>query len=64
MSGDVDQLTEELQLQHQAAMPDELPTGYYLENFEFLLNFVSERYATLLTAEELEFRRSREEETE
>ncbi len=56
MSGDVDQLTEELQLQHQAAMPDELPTGYYLENFEFLLNFVSERYATLLTAEESEFR--------
>lgn len=57
MGGDGDQLTEELQQQYQAAMPAELPVGYYLRNFEFLLDFVSERYATLLTTEEIEFRK-------
>lgn len=47
--------TRELEQQRQEALPDELPAGYYLDNFQFLLRFVSERYARLLTAEEKSF---------
>jgi hypothetical protein len=38
-----------------ATQPDELPEGYYLENFEYLLRFVRERYDHLLTDEERAF---------
>jgi len=56
MSGEAENLTVELRQQHQDALPDELPAGYYLENFEYLLAFVVERYASLLSHEELAFR--------
>lgn len=36
-------------------LPDELPEGYYLENFEYLINFVQSRYHQLLTEEERAF---------
>jgi len=39
------------------ALPDELPEGYYLENFEYLLNFVVDRYDHLLKEEEKAYRR-------
>ncbi|MBL6692278.1 MAG: VRR-NUC domain-containing protein [Pseudomonadales bacterium] len=56
MSGGAENLTVELRQQHQEALPDELPTGYYLENFAYLLGFVVDRYASLLSTEELAFR--------
>lgn len=36
-------------------MPEELPEGYYLENFLFLLNFVEARYRDILSPEETGF---------
>lgn len=36
-------------------MVEELPTGYYLDNFQYLLAFVVERYEDILTGPELEF---------
>ncbi len=36
-------------------LPEELPEGYYLENFEYLLNFVQARYQQLLTNDEKAF---------
>ncbi|MDC0067207.1 VRR-NUC domain-containing protein [Gammaproteobacteria bacterium] len=36
-------------------MADDLPEGYYLDNFTFLLDFVSRRYRHLLTEQEKEF---------
>jgi hypothetical protein len=33
-------------------MPDELPEGYYLANFHYLIEFVSKQYAHLLTPDE------------
>ncbi|MDA0977367.1 MAG: VRR-NUC domain-containing protein [Proteobacteria bacterium] len=38
--------------------PEELPEGYYLDNFEFLLRFVLERYERLLTTPELDLAHS------
>lgn len=35
-------------------LPDELPEGYYLDNFVFLLEFVRDRYHSLLTQSELQ----------
>ncbi len=48
-------LTDELRQLHQEARPDVLPAGYYLENFEYLISFVTDRYPSLLQAEEHEF---------
>ena len=36
-------------------MPDDLPTGYYLDNFQYLLNFVREHYDDLFNEAEREF---------
>ncbi|MBL4679237.1 MAG: VRR-NUC domain-containing protein [Pseudomonadales bacterium] len=36
---------------------EDLPTGYYLDNFKYLLDFVDEHYSNLLTKEELNYRR-------
>jgi hypothetical protein len=38
-------------------MVDELPEGYYLDNFRYLLNFVSDQYAHLLHSNELAYTR-------
>ena len=37
-------------------MVDELPTGYYLDNFSYVLDYVSSQYVDLLTPEELAYR--------
>ncbi len=37
-------------------MPEDLPPGYYLENFHYLLNFVTERYSHLLNDAERAFK--------
>ncbi len=37
-------------------MVEELPEGYYLDNFHYLLNFVSEKYSHLLHRDELAYR--------
>ena len=39
-----------------APMVEDLPTGYYLENFNFLLDFVEQHYTDLLTKEEKAYR--------
>ena len=39
-------------------MVDELPEGYYLDNFHYLLNFVSVQYAHLLHSSELAYTRN------
>ena len=39
-------------------MADDLPTGYYLDNFLTILDFVDMRYEHLLNAEERGFSRS------
>ena len=36
-------------------MPDNLPAGYYLDNFQFLLDFVSRQYSQLLSEQEKAF---------
>ena len=36
-------------------MPDDLPEGYYLDNFTFLLDFVSRQYCHLLSEQEKQF---------
>ena len=36
-------------------MPEDLPEGYYLDNFEYLLDFVRTRYEDLLGDEEKQF---------
>lgn len=36
-------------------MLDELPEGYYLDNFHYLLEFVTRQYAHLLNKEELAY---------
>jgi hypothetical protein len=36
-------------------MPDDLPEGYYLDNFTFLLDFVSRQYCDLLSEQEKQF---------
>lgn len=40
------------------ALPQELPEGYYLENFNYLLDFVARKYEQLLTAEEERYYRT------
>ena len=37
-------------------MVEDLPTGYYLENFNFLLDFVSQNYTDVLSEPELAYR--------
>ncbi len=39
-------------------MADDLPEGYYLDNFTFLLDFVSRRYSDLLSEQEKQFHAS------
>jgi hypothetical protein len=39
-------------------MPDDLPDGYYLDNFTFLLDFVSRQYCHLLSEQEKNFHSS------
>ena len=39
-------------------MADDLPEGYYLDNFTFLLDFVSRRYSNLLSENEKQFHAS------
>ncbi|MBT6890082.1 MAG: VRR-NUC domain-containing protein [Gammaproteobacteria bacterium] len=36
-------------------MPDDLPEGYYLDNFTFLLDFVNRQYCHLLSEQEKQF---------
>ena len=36
-------------------MVEELPAGYYLDNFQYLLDFVSRQYSHLLTEAELAY---------
>ena len=37
-------------------MVDDLPSGYYLDNFNFVLDFVCQNYQDILTDEELAYR--------
>lgn len=39
-------------------MADDLPEGYYLDNFTFLLDFVSQRYSDMLSEREKQFHAS------
>lgn len=39
-------------------MPEDLPEGYYLKNFEYLVQFVSDRYDHLLNEEEKDYRKT------
>lgn len=38
-------------------MVEDLPVGYYLDNFSYVLDYVADRYADILTEEELDYRR-------